>query len=77
MSSLRKEVLVMSPEAGANIDDCILEAITLAVESFCKVQFTHNGRTFTADIRPLFNLVLSSAYPETKKTGRADSVQLA
>ncbi len=43
--------------AGANISDCRLEAVELALEHNCTVEFTHNDRVFQVSPGKILNAV--------------------
>ena len=49
MESLKQGKIVCVPYGGADIFDCVKEAIILALQDTVPVEFKHNGRLYVVD----------------------------
>lgn len=47
MKSLERTAIQCRPMAGARLEECISEAVIVAAENQCNVEFIHNGTTYT------------------------------
>ena len=67
--SLYIDCIQASARPGADISDCVEDAVVLAIESKTDVEFTHNHSTFKASYEALVSLVKQKDSAKTLKRG--------
>jgi len=68
MDNIREEYLAVSATAGADIDNCIDDAIVLALQQGVKVVLVHNEKKYTIEPNKIRNSVRNMDYNSSQLT---------
>ena len=67
MGQMRAVKLIMEPDKGASLGECIWDAITKVVQDRVNVEFVFNGLRYNVDTNALFGAVKSVKTGESCK----------
>ena len=67
MKNFLDETRILTVSGGAEIFECIQEALEIAVANLTKVQFIHNDTLYIADYKAIHRIVHEGGKPNHKE----------